>query len=212
MTKLKTAQKFKPFIVLFCSVQGYLSSMLAERCESVSVIAVEGNKDRIQSSRKINNCSSNSNPQFSTFQQVYVKLDVNMSYQLSEFITNSQKLCITGLHSCGDLTPWTMKTFLCDPKYDFLAIVPCCYHKMNSEPLLFPLSSTLKSTLSKLSPCETSVLTGLHLRRLGSQRLNKTFLSKMETETRCMFYRSLIELYCHKGYNPVLLYTNGLIF
>lgn len=68
---------------------------------------------------------------------------------------------ITGLHTCGDLSPICFKLFLSNdssPLPRFLINVGCCYHLLNTSkehceenPTGFPLSSMMKQRNFKFS-------------------------------------------------------------
>ncbi|KAG8297977.1 hypothetical protein J6590_025193 [Homalodisca vitripennis] len=45
--------------------------------------------------------------------------------------TNSDKICMIGLHSCGDLAVTGIKMFMSLAEVSALVLIPCCYHKMS---------------------------------------------------------------------------------
>ena len=60
------------------------------------------------------------------------------------------RVCMVGLHCCGDLTPSALTLFTHHslPSLTALVLVPCCYHKMAS-PQWQPGSATLRRILGE---------------------------------------------------------------
>ena len=163
------------------------------------MLGVESKSDRLVSGQtKI--LPSTLNPTSVT--HVNIELTSDISTQLQSHTESYENICLTGLHACGDLTPWSLNLFLNEPKYQLLAIVPCCYHKMNfqgnPEVSSFPLSQMLKTQLNEQF-VNHEFLQNQQLCRLASQRDRESFLNDIQAETNHVFFRSLLELYVHQG-------------
>ena len=48
-------------------------------------------------------------------------------------INDSSRLALVGLHTCGNLSPSSLKLFMSNPAVSFLCNVGCCYHLMEEE-------------------------------------------------------------------------------
>ncbi|XP_055390410.1 probable methyltransferase-like protein 25 [Condylostylus longicornis] len=109
-------------------------------------------------------------------------------------------ICLTGLHTCGNLAPTCLKIFKDQTCIKYLCNIGCCYHLLNEEfceddffvnknissknkDLGFPLSNYLK---------ESKLVLGRNARMLASQSVHRTFFNK-ELPDISLFYRSLLE-------------------
>lgn len=61
-------------------------------------------------------------------------------------ISITGKVCITGLHCCGDLSPHILKIFSSISLSSVLILIPCCYHKLSlSLPISYAIQEAAKS-------------------------------------------------------------------
>ncbi|XP_075165375.1 putative methyltransferase-like protein 25 [Haematobia irritans] len=119
-------------------------------------------------------------------------------------------ICLTGLHTCGNLAATCLKLFHNQPQCKLLCNIGCCYHLLKemysgqeyfgnkhisdlNQEIGFPLSSYLQKKNVKL---------GRNARMLAAQSIERTRSSK-ELPNISLFYRSLFEvLVCE--YHPEL--------
>lgn len=112
------------------------------------------------------------------------------------------KMCLTGLHTCGNLASTCLETFANNAHMKLLCNVGCCYHLLseayctndsnftNTELISrsnswgFPMSDYLKSQEVKL---------GRNARMLASQSIHRT-QTKTDLNTQSLFYRALLEV------------------
>lgn len=115
--------------------------------------------------------------------------------------SNLVNICLTGLHTCGNLSATCLRTFHCQKECRVLCNVGCCYHllkefysineiyenkeimKCNSE-YGFPLSKYL---------LEKGISLGRNARMLASQSLEKVKYAK-ELPKPSLYYRALLEV------------------
>lgn len=128
---------------------------------------------------------------------VCMRITENISEEISPYIENYNSLCITALHACGDLTPWSLNHFIKTSSCKMIAVVPCCYHKMDVNTKNFPMSSYLTQELTNYE--DASFLKNQWLWRLASQRAGNQFLNDICKETKHLFYRAVLEIICEKG-------------
>ena len=88
------------------------------------------------------------------------------------------RVCLVGLHCCGDLTPVTLHQFCELDLCQALVCMSCCYHRMSSDQdskqfMYFPLSNELKQIYSRLTKCHGKTFNSFALR-----------LACQETKTR----------------------------
>ncbi len=123
-----------------------------------------------------------------------LRITENISEELNPIVGQLENVCVTALHACGDLTPWALKYFLNSDTCKMLAVVPCCYHKMNLETTNFPMCQSLRFELGNYD--DDTFLKNQWLWRLASQRSGSKFLDNIEKETRNLFYRAVLEKAC----------------
>ncbi|KAK2151013.1 hypothetical protein LSH36_379g01024 [Paralvinella palmiformis] len=67
----------------------------------------------------------------------------------------TERICLIGLHCCGDLTPTMLKLFTQSIELKALIVLGCCYHRMTTTTAedgmfyQFPMSVSLKQSLQK---------------------------------------------------------------
>lgn len=180
-------------------IKGYLSQHIASEFE-ISVAGIESDPSRVQTASKeyqLKNAGSSS----SCAPQKYfcLRITENISEELNPIVgqLGIGNVCVTALHACGDLTPWAIKYFLNTDTCKMLAVVPCCYHKMNLETSNFPMCQSLRFELRNHE--DVTFLKNQWLWRLASQRAGRKFLDNITKETRNLFYRAVLEKVCSMG-------------
>jgi hypothetical protein len=59
-----------------------------------------------------------------------INVKITQKNSLNEIDFPDPDTALIGLHSCGDLTPNVIRSFVKGKNFKKLAIVSCCYHKM----------------------------------------------------------------------------------
>ncbi|KAL5009582.1 hypothetical protein ScPMuIL_011887 [Solemya velum] len=112
--------------------------------------------------------------------------------------SNSQRLMLTGLHTCGSLGSSVLKVFTENPSVSVLNCVSCCYHWMEEEfvdsPFLdagesnpgpsFPMSSFLK---------QQKIGLGRTARNLASQSIERLVMEKT-LQGKKFYQRALLQV------------------
>jgi SAM-dependent methyltransferase len=171
---------------------GYLGGVLRQRC-GLKVVGVEREGERVAAARR-------RAPSLVSTLQLDISDSHHCQTQLSSLLDDiireegGGRVCLVGLHCCGDLTPNILRMVSGQVHPDLCAtvVVSCCYHKMSSRDSdvgfnCFPISAHLRDSCPDL--CEKMSVFGL---RLASQ----------ETRARS-FFRSLsrslqpLALFCY---------------
>ena len=105
--------------------------------------------------------------------------------------SNLKALTLTGLHSCGDLTPSILGMFTALPQYKSLCVVGCCYYKMSwPKPKQFPMSECCKKL--EIETILTQVSAQLACE--SSQRWNEMDDDSWEKTKNVSFKRAVLEV------------------
>ncbi|VDD76648.1 unnamed protein product [Mesocestoides corti] len=126
-----------------------------------------------------------------------------LSMALSALETPRYLLC--GLHCCGDLSEAVIEAFLTDPNARGIALVGCCYHKMEDN--TFPLSSSLQEAFTRnpeaVDPLQAKVTLRLACQWSPQQWARWTPEEVYEHRVR-VFVRSILEVYLNPdGHSPL---------
>ncbi|KAF5274828.1 hypothetical protein FQR65_LT00411 [Abscondita terminalis] len=138
---------------------GYLSYLLYEKY-NYKILAIEGSEETYQLALKKQNEHHINTKECVKF--IHHFITENSHNEIKTFLEstnwNIDKVCISGLHACADLSTTILDVF---KKLDVamaMAVMPCCYHRLemslNSEEeekfLNFPKSKMLRDTYNKL--------------------------------------------------------------
>lgn len=191
--------------------KGYLSSMLALH-HKIPVLGIDSSEnnthsagERVKKLQKawtgIRNRSKEHNFQKPEvegqnsllYKQVtqFIKQDADVGQLVSDiFLNNSTRLSLTGLHTCGDLAPTSLKIFESNESIKTICNVGCCYHLLterfdtNFANAGFPMSDFLVSRKFTL---------GRNTRMLAAQSVDR-ILSKKECFKQTILYRAVLEI------------------
>ncbi|KAL0809492.1 hypothetical protein ABMA28_011039 [Loxostege sticticalis] len=117
----------------------------------------------------------------------------DISQYLRDYFRNHGAVCITGLHSCGDLAVEGMSLFLKMEDVRTLILMPCCYHKMERKGnrfVNFPLSSALKEVFDRRNGEE---LIGVPFMRLAAHPTQND--RSLEQMVFSLMSRAVLQLY-----------------
>lgn len=132
----------------------------------------------------------------------FITTELNLSDLLAEhFDQQSNNICLTGLHTCGNLAATCLQVFHAQDNCRILCNVGCCYHLLRerfsqqeffgNKALMeqqtdygFPLSRYLQKRQVRL---------GRNARMLAAQSIERTLAAK-ELPNITLYYRALLEL------------------
>ncbi|XP_065366654.1 probable methyltransferase-like protein 25 [Calliphora vicina] len=115
--------------------------------------------------------------------------------------TETPTICLTGLHTCGNLAATCLKLFHSQSNCKLMCNIGCCYHLLKEQysgPEFFgnkeilDLNQEIGFPLSKYLQ-EKQVKLGRNARMLAAQSIERTMAAK-ELPNISLFYRSLLEL------------------
>lgn len=190
-------------VTLLCA-QGYLSGHIASEFE-IPVIGIESEESRVKTAQTSAAKGSDVSQTFAC-----LRISENICQEIEPLVKGFDRSCLTALHACGDLTPWALKYFVATARCNVVAVVPCCYHKMECKNSNFPLSQSLKAELLRYE--DTSFLINNWLWRLACQRAGATFLNEIRKETNNLFYRAILERYILNGNKFCFSYLGMLCY
>jgi hypothetical protein len=119
------------------SGKGYLSHVLAFKY-GLNVLAVDQNemvvkKSQIRSNnmekilhKKLKYTAISSHLTTNT-------VDFEKILNCTKYMSDSNSICLIGLHTCGDLSPIMMNLFLSQKRVKLLINIGCCYHKITEK-------------------------------------------------------------------------------
>lgn len=119
---------------------------------------------------------------------LYVDEEVDLKDLVSTVFEEKCDQCgLTGLHTCGDLSPTSIRIYNKHAYIKTLCNVGCCYHLL-TESNGFPMSDYLKTKNFTL---------GRQARMLASQSVDR-ILSNKQTENKSIFYRAIFQVLIEK--------------
>ncbi|KAH8401422.1 hypothetical protein KR009_005356 [Drosophila setifemur] len=131
----------------------------------------------------------------------FITTDINFGDLLVEHFSQSGSICLTGLHTCGNLAATCLQVFHAQPDCQLLCNIGCCYHLLRERystqeffgnkaimdeqtKFGFPLSQYLQ---------ERTVRLGRNARMLAAQSIERTLDAK-ELPNITLYYRALLEI------------------
>lgn len=114
--------------------------------------------------------------------------------------SDNKKVCMTGLHCCGDLTPTMLKFFVQCPSASCLVCLGCCYHNMNENETgsfnMWPLSKRFQEVVRDT---DENVITKYAL-RLAAQETRTRWSNQTQEDheyhKKNVAFRALLEIFC----------------
>ncbi|XP_066249605.1 methyltransferase-like protein 25B [Euwallacea similis] len=183
---------------------GYLSHLLCINF-GYPVLALEASKKLVETARTI---QEKQHPDCK-FRVIFSEMFVDQSSAnaienlIQKHFNQTQKVCLIGLHACGDLSVEILKLFLKLCRAQAIVIMPCCYHRMSfasEEGLIkrfkgFPLSREGDLLFQKHDGFSFA---NQQFLRLACQRTVKSFTKMTKEEHKrhaeqCV-HRALLEL------------------
>lgn len=135
------------------------------------------------------------------------------------FCGSTSLICMTGLHTCGDLTVDAIRLFFQLASVKLLILVPCCYHKMSLSKDTsvtqekfsnFPLSSSLCQLIHSTAFCDSLSFLRRPFLRLASQETPARWQQWSEEDHKQhsvqVMARAVLELYAHNGMQAFFCY------
>ena len=124
--------------------KGYLTNYISLN-SNLRIIGIEGNEDNTNKMMlRINKIEQKNKTIINNKAEGYTAF-LTSDTTPEEFknickLNNNEKVILTGLHPCGDLTPTLMRLFKNLEQIQSLIFVGCCYNKLTENPLFFQLS------------------------------------------------------------------------
>lgn len=196
--------------------KGYLSSMLALH-HNIPVLGIDSSPINTKGANKRagnlqkawknlmkfptkslptkSECNSTDNQ---LYKQVTLYVDEKVDLQdvvLKVFNEKCDNCSLTGLHTCGDLSPTSIRIYNKHTYIKSLCNVGCCYHLLteNENACGFPMSEYLQIKNIEL---------GRQARMLASQSIDRILTNK-QIENKSIFYRAIFQVLIEK-YQPHL--------
>ncbi|KAK3599773.1 hypothetical protein CHS0354_037259 [Potamilus streckersoni] len=149
---------------------------------------------------KDNNNTVESKDGSHAYYNIYKGLPIN---NITKTMLVMPKICMIGLHCCGDLTPAMLKCFANEDFVRALCCVSCCYHRMNYDESLkefsmFPMSAALETAMNKTRERFPGWSIGTYGLRLAAQE-TRTRWEKQTSDDHTLHiknvaYRALLQL------------------
>ncbi|CAK1593565.1 unnamed protein product [Parnassius mnemosyne] len=188
-------------VVDFGSGLGYLDQVIFDMTK-YNVLGLECNENHYVGAKKRQNKYHSDSTGYVKYikHRVTEQSHINLEEFLKDKFPNNNGFCITGLHSCADLTVDGMNIFLKMPDAKAMILMPCCYHKMRLEHFSdekftnFPLSNCLKEIYNKNRGSDYMRIPFLRLAaqpHLTSQRNTENLVFNL-------LARAVLQLYAHK--------------
>lgn len=154
-----------------------------------------------------------------------VSVDIIVSRWFEELggETHEPRLCMIGLHSCGDLSVVMMRLFIRSQRFHHMFLVSCCYHRMTWNTEDFDVNNFPLSLALKFQSCNGT--TSFHhnaylpyLLRLAAQETPRHWFKQCVTNRKRQvthtFFRALLQVYANKGnkaflsfsFSPIILF------
>ncbi|XP_017961249.1 methyltransferase-like protein 25 isoform X2 [Drosophila navojoa] len=137
---------------------------------------------------------------------IYITTELNLSDLVKEHFKDELQvvdpcICLTGLHTCGNLAATCLQVFHAQNNCRVLCNVGCCYHLLNerySEQEFFGNKALMKQSTDFGFPMsrylqERKVKLGRNARMLAAQSIERT-LSAKELPNISLYYRALLEV------------------
>ena len=124
--------------------KGYLTNYISLN-SNLRIIGIEGNEDNTNKMMlRINKIEQKNKTIINNKAEGYTAF-LTTDTTPEEFknickLNNNEKVILTGLHPCGDLTPTLMRLFKNLEQIQSLIFVGCCYNKLTENPLFFQLN------------------------------------------------------------------------
>ncbi|KAK4885979.1 hypothetical protein RN001_002250 [Aquatica leii] len=139
---------------------GYLSYLLYEKYD-YKILAIEGNKDTYELAiRNQEKYHANTKEDIKFIHHFITNnSESNIRMLLENLNWSLNKICVTGLHACADLSITILDVFKKLELAQSLAIMPCCYHRLEMSHVSadgemfenFPISQVLSDVYENLN-------------------------------------------------------------
>ncbi|XP_062135065.1 probable methyltransferase-like protein 25 [Drosophila sulfurigaster albostrigata] len=174
---------------------------LTERAELQSQGIIPPRRGKKAAQRETNSVSHSSMENYKTTAQ-FITTDINLDDLVTQhFDQHSNGICLTGLHTCGNLATTCLQVFHAQNSCRILCNIGCCYHLLRERyshqeffgnkvvmeqqtEYGFPLSRYLQQKQLRL---------GRNARMLAAQSIERTLAAK-ELPNITLYYRALLEL------------------
>ena len=201
-------KKINTIVDVGCGI-GYLTNYISIN-SNLRVVGIEGNEDNTNKMMlRINKIEQKNNKNLSKAEgyTAFLTSDIKPEEFRKIARLTDEKVILTGLHPCGDLTPTLMRMFKNLDEIKSLMFVGCCYNKLSENPFIFKLKNDeiIKQSFKYGFPMSDYLLTQnkikFHLSN-GYISCNPHPLSKTREDWYYAYkmssYRNALELFIHK--------------
>lgn len=151
------------------------------------------------------NISENIRNNLHRFATAYITKDTDLGgivkEKFPEYSKDDVKILLTGLHTCGNLGPDSLRIFINQPSISAIFNVPCCYHLLteNIDTNVFDVfqrdfgHGEMKAQGFPLSEYLRGYNIGRNGRMLAAQSIDRV-VSERQLPSRSLLYRALLQV------------------
>lgn len=174
------------------------------------MLGIEGSKEKFKLAVNMQEQYYNCSKPFVKYEEHFITESSGQALDKSirSYFPNDAKTCVVGLHACADLSVTILKLFLEIEQVKCLALMPCCYHRLelkfsnscNEAFINFPCSQIFKQIFDSLNGSSFLRIPFLRLACQQSKScwLNLTLEEHVLHAKNCL-YRAVLQLAIEKG-------------
>ncbi|XP_063385373.1 probable methyltransferase-like protein 25 [Cydia fagiglandana] len=201
--------------LLVTASHGYKLRCLTVDCDRTSLASAEARGKIIQKQwHAISNTGSRGTEHLHRFAQLFVTENTDLATVVKESFPEiahkDVNVMLTGLHTCGDLGPSSLRIFACQPTTSAVFNVPCCYHLLSEEikeSTLFDDFQGASGAGFPMSEHLRGFTLGRNARMLSAQSLERV-AAKRQLPARSLLYRAMLQAIIKK-HKPDFVLTEG---
>ncbi|XP_063625377.1 probable methyltransferase-like protein 25 [Cydia splendana] len=201
--------------LLVTASHGYKLRCLTVDCDRTSLASAEARGKIIQKQwHAISNTGSRGTGHLHRFAQLFVTENTDLATVVKksfpEIAHEDVTVMLTGLHTCGDLGPASLRIFASQPTTSAVFNVPCCYHLLSKEikeSTFFDDFQDASGAGFPMSEHLRGFTLGRNARMLAAQSLERV-AAKRELPARSLLYRAMLQAIIKK-LKPDFVLTEG---
>ncbi|XP_047997987.1 probable methyltransferase-like protein 25 [Leguminivora glycinivorella] len=201
--------------LLVTASHGYKLRCLTVDCDKTSLTSAEARGKLIQKQwHAISNTGARGTDHLHRFAELFVTEQTDLATVVKESFPEVAEedlsVMLTGLHTCGDLGPSSLRIFVSQSTTSAVFNVPCCYHLLTEdikESTFFDDFQSASGAGFPMSEHLRGFTLGRNARMLAAQSLERVF-AKRELPSRSLLYRSLLQAIIKKN-KPDFVLADG---
>lgn len=201
--------------LLVTASHGYKLRCLTVDCDATSLASAEARGKLIQKQwHAISNTGSRGTEHLHRFAQLFVTEKTDLATVVKESFPEIShedvNVVLTGLHTCGDLGPSSLRIFVSQPTTSAVFNVPCCYHLLSEEiqkSTLFDDFQDASGAGLPMSEHLRGFTLGRNARMLAAQSLERVAATRAPPP-RSLLHRALLQAIIKK-HKPDFVLTEG---